>query len=62
MLKILPTQMGSRKSALVKKRLTKAFIANSTYPTWKRQLPENRFKFTRNKARRNWRSSVLKIY
>ncbi|ORD94899.1 ribosomal prt L39 [Enterospora canceri] len=54
--------MGSRKSMLVKKRLTRAFVRNSTMPTWKRLLPENRYKQARNKARRNWRSTKLKIH
>lgn len=54
--------MGSRKSYLIKKRLTKAFVSNSTIPAWKRMLPENRRKNNRNRARRNWRTTKLKIY
>ena len=55
-------KMGSRKDMLIKKRLCKAFKSNRNCPNWKRQLQENRYKDIRNRARRNWRSSVLKIY
>lgn len=52
--------MGSRKSTMVKTRLSKAFRSNVPLPTWKRRLPGMRNAY--NSKRRNWRSSTLKIY
>lgn len=52
--------MGSRKSALIKRRLGKAFKANQPVPAWKREgMPP---KAAYNSKRRNWRSTKLKIY
>lgn len=52
--------MGSRKSALIKRRLSKAFKQNQPVPTWKRETlpPKEQYNF----KRRNWRSTKLKIY
>lgn len=52
--------MGSRKSTLVKTRLSKAFRSNVEIPAWKRRLPGMRN--AHNTRRRNWRSNTLKIY
>ncbi|KAI4291185.1 large subunit ribosomal protein L39e [Pancytospora philotis] len=52
--------MGSRKSTLVKSRLSKAFRSNVPIPAWKRSLPGMRDAY--NHKRRNWRSNTLKIY
>lgn len=52
--------MGSRKAALIKRRLSKAFKQNQPIPAWKREKmsPKDGYNF----KRRNWRSTKLKIY
>lgn len=52
--------MGSRKAALVKRRLSKAFKQNQPVPAWKREKVGQREGY--NLKRRNWRSTKLKIY
>lgn len=52
--------MGSRKSALIKRRLAKAFRKNQPVPAWKRESVSPKDSY--NYKRRNWRSTKLKIY
>ncbi|KAI5150166.1 large subunit ribosomal protein L39e [Enteropsectra breve] len=52
--------MGSRKTSLIKKRLSKAFRSNVPLPNWKRSLPG--MKNAYNTKRRHWRSNTLKVY
>nr|6ZU5_LLL Chain LLL, eL39 [Paranosema locustae] len=51
---------GSRKTEIIKTRLSRALVRNRPIPVWKRRMRGNTQQY--NMKRRHWRRNKLKIY